>query len=502
MSIVDELVTILGIDIDPAAQSTAYKFGFILGEVGKGAVALGAALSVAAGAITAYAVHTADAIDKEQELAATLGVSYEAYQKLAYAAKLSGGDIETLNAGLGALQKTLLNPATGDENKALAALGISARDASGHLKTADVIVQDLAGKFENLSAAEQFSYSRLLRLSPAMVRLLQNGQKGLAEMGAEAEDLGLILDDKAAKAAAEFGDSLDRLRAVSEGLGRRITLGLIPGLHGIVEGVTDWVKANRRLIASGITQIVEGVGKGFRMVGTALSAVWDTMKQLLPVIDDLTEGLDATQAIGIAVALAIGAAGIAAAIAAAPFVLLAATIAAVVLVIEDLYELFTGGESAIGAWIGQFQEAFPIISSIMAGIVSAIGTVISVVTDGLVGAFNAAFETAKAVFGGIASLIGGVVSGVEKTINVVKSLGSPESLATMSQAVMAGSLVPIPAGIQAGAAAGGGDTTVSPTIIVNGAGDPAAVGQEVVQKAGLGQTLQQSRPGARGPSVG
>lgn len=496
MSIVDEFVTLLGLQVDPKASGEAGAFSKLLGGVTLAAVGVGAALAAAGAAITKYAIGQADAIDKEQELAATLGVSYKAFQELAYAAKLSGGDVGTLSSDLERLQENLMNPATGVQNKALTALGISAKDASGKLKSADVIVGELAGKFDKLSAAEQNTYAKLLRISPATVRLLQNGSKGLSDMAAEAQDLGLILSDKAAKSAADFGDSMDRVKATTEGVGRSVAVGLLPGLTRVVDGFTNWIKANRALISSGITQIVQGVALGFEMVGDALSAAWDMVKQFLPAMDDLSEGLDATQAIAIAVALAIGAASIAALVAAAPFLAMAAAVVAVVLVVEDLYSALTGGQSVIGDWVKSFQEAYPNVAAALVAVGEAVMWVVELVGGQLVGAFNTAFEIAKGVFGGIADLISTVLGGLDTAIGAVKNLAGVSESANASV-----SRVALPAPIQAGAAAqAAGAAPGGPVnITINGAGDPAAVGADVMRRGGLSQGLQQSRPGTNGP---
>lgn len=496
MAVIDELVTLLGLDIDPKAESTAYKFGFLLGGIAKGAVVVGTALAGAATAVYGYAAAQAAAIDGEQELAATLGVSYDRFQELAYAAKLSGGDVNTLSADLEKLQENLVNPATGVQNKALTALGISAKDAGGKLKSADKIVDELAGKFDKLTKAEQNTYAKQLRISPATVRLLQNGQKGLADMAQEARDLGIILDQDAADSAAAFGDSLDRVKATAEGVGRSLIVSLIPGITKVVDGVTNWIKANRALIAAGITQVVNGVAMGFDLVWKAVTAVWEVVSRFLPELDSLTEGFDATQAIAIAVALAIGAAGIAAAIAAAPFIAMAAAVAAVVLVVEDLYALFTGGESLIGSWIASFTEAYPQLAAVFGGIIELVGAVASAVGGTLVDAFGFLSSTMTTVFEGLISDVQTVLGWIDKAIGAVRSLTG--SGAQAQTAFAAAGTSGVPAGVVAGGT-GGSTSTQQTNITINGAGDPRAVGQEVVTRGGLGASLQQSRPGASGP---
>jgi hypothetical protein len=495
MSIVDELVTILGLKTDPSASKEASNFSGLLSSVGTAAVAVGAALAAAAGAVAAYAVKQADAIDKEAEFAETLGVSYQRFQELSYAAKLSGGDVQSLMSDMERLQETMYNPVTGEYNKSLSALGINARKANGELKGSDTIIEELAGKFEGLTKAQQNNYAKLLRISPATLRLLQQGKGGIAKLTAEAHDLGAVLDNDAVKAAQEFGDSMDRMRAAAGGAGRAIAAGLVPGLGSIADGVTAWVKANRKLLESGVRQFVEGVGRGFKIVGDAIGVVIDYVSDLLPDLGEMTEGLDATQAIAIAVAAALTAAGIAALVAAAPFIAMAAGIAALVVVVEDLYAAFTGGESIIGDWVKSFTTAYPEIAGVIGGIIDLASKLAEIVGVVLVHSFEVLWDSIKTVFGGVFDLINKAVGGIDATIGAVRGLAG----ATDKQTGSAVGSVPVPASITAGA---GASSTQNTQIVINGAGDPAAVGQEVVRRGGLGASLQQSRPGALGPTVG
>jgi hypothetical protein len=56
--------------------------------------------------------------------------------------------------------------------------------------------------------------------------------------------------------------------------------------------------------------------------------------------------------------------------------------------------------------------------------------------------------------------------------------------------------------VAASAARAGGGQAGNVTIQVNGAGDPAAVGNEVVRQSGLGESMQSVAPGLTGPQVG
>ena len=51
-----------------------------------------------------------------------------------------------------------------------------------------------------------------------MLPLIMEGGEGIAKMGDEAQRLGLVMSDDAAKAGERFSDSLKRIKAVGQGL--------------------------------------------------------------------------------------------------------------------------------------------------------------------------------------------------------------------------------------------------------------------------------------------
>ena len=513
MSVVDELVTILGLKTDPQAESTAAGFGKILGGVTAAATAVGAALVAAAGAVGAYAVQQAASIDQAGKMADAFGISFEAFQELEFAAQKSGAEVEEFRTDLENLSKTL------DDNDALKELGINAKDATGKLRSTDDVLMDIAKKFETLSKGEQNKFTDQLGLSPSALKVLQQGGKGLEQLRGEAQRLGLVLDSNAKDKAARFQSSLLNARSVVDALGKSISVGLLPGMSDALDVFTDWIGANREFISAAVTQVVEGVAQGFRMFGAAVGYVYDQIISFIGPIDGLIEGLDATQAIAITVAIALGALAVATIAATWPYLLMAAAIGAIILVLDDLYSAFTGGESVIGGWVESFMTAFPGITSGIGTIIDWIGKLISLVGGGLVEAFKLAAGIIETVFTAIVETVKNVMGSIEKVITGANPFEVLSDLFTKQFDIIfdlakgyagkigdffggifssAPSSAPVSAGVVAGPG-GGGSSSSSTTININGAGDPAAVGNEVVRKGGLGSSLQQTSPGLSGP---
>lgn len=521
MAIVDELVTLLGLDVDPKAKGEASAFGKILGGVTAAAAAAGAALVAASGAISAYAMVQAEAIDKSGKMADAFGINFEAFQELEFAAKKSGAEVEEFRMDLENLSKTL------DDNDALKEMGISAKDATGKLRSTDAVLMDIAKKFEGMTKGEQNKFTDQLTLSPSALKLLQQGGAGLAKLRAEARSLGLVLDETAKNKAARFQSSLLNSRSVVDALGKSISVGLLPAMSGALDNFTDWITKNREFISGSIKQVVEGVGLGFEMVGDAVAYLWKQFVKLTGPLDGLLGPLDATQAIALTVAVAMGALAIATLAATWPFIAIGAAIGAVILIIDDLYSAFTGGDSIIGGWFKEFETAFPGITAGFMSILEVMGQVSGFIGSDMLTAikqiatffadvFSAVIQTVTSTIKAIDKIISGAnpfdvlpqmfkeqfdiifdLAGkyVGKLVDTFKeTFGFGDSAAAPASANVA------PDVVRGGA--GGGTQSNTNTFNINGAGDPAAVANEVVKRGGLGQTLQQSSPGLSGPTVG
>ena len=540
-SVVDELVTLLGLETDPKAKGEASAFGKVLGGVVAAAAAAGAALTAAATAVGVYAATQAEAIDKSAKMAEAFGINFQAFQELEFAAQQSGAEVEEFRTDLENLSKTL------DDNDALKELGVSAKDATGKLRSTDEVLMDIATKFESLSKGEQNKFNDQLTLSPSALKLLQQGGKGIQALRDQAKALGIVLDDNAKNKAAKFQSSLLTARSVVDGLGKSISVGLLPAMTESLDVFTNWIGKNREFISSAVTQVVEGVAKGFEMFGDAVSYLYAQVVNLIGPLDSVLGPLDATQAIALTVAIAMGALAVATIAATWPFIAIAAAIGAVILVIDDIYSAMTGGESVIGGWANQFAEAFPAITAGFKWIAEVASSSASEIADD----FLTGIKQILSFFGDLGVLviesITSLVKGIEKIVAGANPFTVlPEMFKEQLDLVIgfaskyADKIVDMFSGLFGGddevpAAADGSPATapsgmneapgasapstapVSPetmrsgsaptqnntnTFNINGAGDPAAVANEVVKKGGLGQTLQQSSPGMTGPVTG
>lgn len=261
-------------------------------QVGK---AVGAAFVIAAGAV-AYGVKTAiDRMDSLAKSAQKVGITTEAFSKLAYAAELSGVEFDQLEGALAKLAKTQDMAAQGGKEQLeyFRALGIEFANADGTLRDTDEVLTDLADKFQKLpdGAGKTAAAMALLGRSGAqLIPLLNGGSSGLAEMGDELARFGGVVGPEAAKQAEQFNDDLTRLRVAVDGVWLGIARNLLPDLINLTGALKDG----------------DDKGDGFRETADKISAAIATVAETAYVAYNRIEALtNATVQLGAKAAQAV-----------------------------------------------------------------------------------------------------------------------------------------------------------------------------------------------------
>ena len=240
---------------------------------------LGTAASFAG--LIALAKNTADVADQMGKLAQSTGVSVEALSRLAYAGSLSNLSVEDLSK---ALAKLSSDAAAGGVR--LAEVGISSVDASGKLKSADQIFQEVADNFQQLpdGVTKTAIAIKLFgdELGGKVIPLLNQGSSGLRQLADEADRFGKTITKDAVKRAEEFNDNLTRLQALAQGASQEIGIALIPALNDLAlaflesftegekltrdESIRSWADSAARAVAF-VVDAFDGVARVVRITG-------------------------------------------------------------------------------------------------------------------------------------------------------------------------------------------------------------------------------------------
>lgn len=313
-AIIGALRAVLGIDTAQfetglkSAQSHLSGFGAGVAKAGAAAAVAFAAAGVAVAVAVKGAINEADKLNKASQ---KIGVPVEELSALKFAADLADVSFEGLEKGLVKLSKAMVEAAakpTSEAANAFKALGVSATDGSGKLKSSSEVLQDVAGKFEGLkdgAGKTAVSVALFGKAGADLIPLLNAGKDGLQEMADEARQLGIVIDGKTAKSAEEFNDNLTRLGKVKDGIIVKITAGMLPALEQLSKNMVATAKDTEGLSSvgqslgewlTGSVSLVAHFSLGIRRLGVE----WQAFTKLfttVPFTDAWTKAWQEFQAV-------------------------------------------------------------------------------------------------------------------------------------------------------------------------------------------------------------
>lgn len=356
-------------------------------------------VTATAAASVAFAKWTSGVLQAEQpliNLSAQTGVAIEAIQELGFVASVSNSDSQALGASLTGLSQKIGEAAQkGSED--FSRLGISVRDANGQVKSADNLLLEVGNRFQqlNLSMAEQQSFAEALGIDPSLLTLMNRSSSEIRALREEAREMGILTAEQTDQ-AMQYNDALTTMNFAMDSVRRLVAVGLAPEMTALADKFQDLVTDNKDWIINGIQATVEWVGNLF-----------DALVRLAPFLGVVA---------GAFVAAKIATLGFSGALAVlfSPAILIAAGIAGVLLVVDDLIVAFEGGQSVIRNFfleflgfdiqpvlqdiVTGFKEAFGLLMDIGEGFIVAFGGLFSGIGNLLAGDFEQAWIDIKASF--------------------------------------------------------------------------------------------------------
>lgn len=225
-------------------------------DVGIASIAkLGAGLGIGAVALNGFNLSLVDQIDQQNDLAITLGVSIQALQEWGYVAQLSGSSAQAYESSIGGLSQAIGDTAN-DVGRAKAIfekMGISVKDATGKVKSADVVMEELRQKLKGLEKTEKISILSKLGIDRSMLQMLESSDESINKLRLQARALGITTDEEKEK-VAEYKDSMDTLGFAFTALATKMQIALTPALkkmadnfvtlfeNGTISGIINWLK--------------------------------------------------------------------------------------------------------------------------------------------------------------------------------------------------------------------------------------------------------------------
>lgn len=228
----------------------------------------GVALALTGGLIAEGVKRFAEQLDVFDDLSDQTGLATDQLQLYSFAAKVSGSSSEEMAASLTLLQKSLGHTAdaTGEQVKALHALGIGTKDAAGQpRKLADILPEIFGGFGKLTSEAKQAEVATALfgRGGVKLLPTLRRGSAGLADLNTQMQEFGGPVSADTIQQAGAFRDNLARLDVAFFSLKGQLAAGLFPQLSKIVVGfghgiakLGDWI--SKTTVAESATTALAG----------------------------------------------------------------------------------------------------------------------------------------------------------------------------------------------------------------------------------------------------
>ncbi len=274
--IVRELISRFGFKVDKKDFKKVESRFSKLQKIAGAAVAFVAAGAIAKAftSVTAGVAAMGDAIDKTSK---RIGVEAQALQELQFAAGLAGASHQDLASALRILSRNAdeAGQGTKEYKDEFDRLGVSVKDSSGQLKSADALIVEMGDGLANLKtdmARVAIAQKLLGRGGAAMLPLLIQGTAAIREQRIEAQQLGLF-DRELIDLSVDLTDTNLRYSQSMQALKNIIAKQFLPGIIATKKAIVEWVKANREWLKQGIT-------KAFDFLGRVLTAVWWVIKDV------------------------------------------------------------------------------------------------------------------------------------------------------------------------------------------------------------------------------
>ena len=308
------------------SESIGLIFGFDKGLVGL------------AQSAASFVTDIVGSIDPLVQLSRETGVAVGKMQELGYVASQNGGSVDDVTASIAGLSEKIADASiSGSED--FAKLGLSIYDSAGGLKSADKMLEDLRQRFKglNFTMQQQKGLASSLGISDGLIQTLNLTDEAMERLTGRANDLGLISQEEA-DSVADLNNSMEAFSFMVDSVKRSLNISFLPILKSVISSVNDFVAENRGLVVGVLKVVIPAITAFVAML--SLVAVKGLF--LTGVMTALT-----------AVSTAFGAVM---AVLTSPITLVVGMVVSLILILDDLYEMFTGGESVIGKWVDKFME--------------------------------------------------------------------------------------------------------------------------------------------------
>ena len=304
-----------------------------------------------------------------------LGIATDAFQELRYAADKSGISIDTIDDSLKELQIRAVDATTGSGEAfdAFNKLGVKTTDFAGRMREPLELLEEVADKLLLLPTQSDRIWvldSMLGDQGAEMLKMLNTGSFGLKKMRQEARFLNYVIDDKSLNKAVSFNRNIKNMKNAFKSFSNTMVSSVTPAMN-------FFVNLSSHVLSS--MNNMENKASSLRITIMSLGAA------LSFLVFKLAKCLSAFKLMFL------------------KFFLIAAAVGVVILILDDLWSAFSGGESVIKDFFNFVINGFKKFSSWLLHSVSVLVTktknlLSSIMPDFLKAGFSSSVKLTKNVF--------------------------------------------------------------------------------------------------------
>ena len=281
-------------------KSAASGAASVLGSVGsiakglvKGIAGGVASLAGLQGGIIAAGSQFVNSTAEMYRFAKSVGVTTEQLQELRYAAKSVGVDAETLDKGVSELDKRMgqLRGGSGSLDaflkKVSPALLKQVKGAKSTAEAFELITQAMS-QLPDSARKVALADAAFGGAGESLVRLGSMGKQGLADAAKQARAFGIV-SDATAQQADVTAKSFTDFKASIGGIANELGASLVPMITPLINGLRDWIAANKQVIGARIQAVIAGIASAARSVN--LSKIVDGLKAIWNAVQPLVTGI-------------------------------------------------------------------------------------------------------------------------------------------------------------------------------------------------------------------
>jgi hypothetical protein len=256
-------------------------------------------LTLLGGGLFHYVEKTAEGLENLNALSTRLNTSATQIEKLRYIAEINESSASAAQSSLEGLARQAGNTYMGIGRfsaRVFKQLGISVKDANGHLKNTYDLMFEIGQKIKGFEAGRQIAVLSKLGIDPSLVKTLTTNIDDVSESFDRMYKSGKINLDKAAEQSNEFVDTMKELHYELGIIGKSVFLSIMPNLTKSVRDAADSFLENMPQIQESLEPIVKSIVKISGLIVDMVSKVLKWGGALIRMFADLnkqTNGLAA-----------------------------------------------------------------------------------------------------------------------------------------------------------------------------------------------------------------